>query len=461
MYHVLLADDEPSIIESLQNAIAWEEYGMEIAHTTNSGKEALDILMNNPPDIAILDIRMPGCSGLELSKYIYQNELKTQVIIVSGYAEFSYAQKAIQYNVLGYCLKPVEYDELTSLLLKAVRNLESASFVISDSDFLEAIESNQTDMISHYLEANDFLYDTYYLASSISESPLPLADSLSLCTGTSQYGYLSSKPFNASDFEAFLENPSIRGIGIYPIPVSLNDLHNSFYRCLAMGYHYFINPDTKICTTYHDFHSLPYTDQISDAVNFTAKDKLCSLLEQLMDQEYQQLFSIHSAQQLYNMIISNARLIPNSQDYYIHHYRQLTHEYESFQAMLESLLQMLNASPQTEETQEQLNISNSYFLKIMKYINTYYNENITLTDVAKVVNLNPNYISQVFKKSTGTTFSRYLTDLRINHAKKLLDTTNISINDISQQAGFNDYFYFLKTFKKYTGQTPSEYREIN
>ena len=342
MYHVLLADDEPSIIESLQNAIAWEEYGMEIAHTTNSGKEALDILMNNPPDIAILDIRMPGCSGLELSKYIYQNELKTQVIIVSGYAEFSYAQKAIQYNVLGYCLKPVEYDELTSLLLKAVRNLESASFVISDSDFLEAIESNQTDMISHYLEANDFLYDT------------------------SQYGYLSSKPFNASDFEAFLENPSILGIGIYPIPVSLNDLHNSFYRCLAMGYHYFINPDTKICTTYHDFHSLPYTDQISDAVNFTAKDKLCSLLEQLKDKEYQQLFSIHSAQQLYNMIISNARLIPNSQDYYIHHYRQLTHEYESFQAMLESLIQMLNASPQAEETQEPVNISNSYFLKTFK-----------------------------------------------------------------------------------------------
>lgn len=94
----------------------------------------------------------------------------------------------------------------------------------------------------------------------------------------------------------------------------------------------------------------------------------------------------------------------------------------------------------------------------MKYINSCYTENITLKDVANVVNLNPNYISQVFKKTTGTTFSHYLTNLRIDTAKKLLTTTNSSINDVSIQAGFNDYFYFLKTFKKYTGKTPSEFR---
>ena len=95
----------------------------------------------------------------------------------------------------------------------------------------------------------------------------------------------------------------------------------------------------------------------------------------------------------------------------------------------------------------------------MKYINTYYNENITLRHVAKIVNMNPNYISQIFKKSTGTTFSHYLTDLRISNAKKMLLSTDISITDISMQTGFNDYFYFLKTFKKYTGCTPSDYRE--
>lgn len=76
-----------------------------------------------------------------------------------------------------------------------------------------------------------------------------------------------------------------------------------------------------------------------------------------------------------------------------------------------------------------------------------------------MVNLNPNYISQVFKKSAGTTFSHYLTNLRINQARKLLTTTSQSINEVSLQSGFNDYFYFLKAFKKATGKTPGEYRD--
>ncbi len=123
--------------------------------------------------------------------------------------------------------------------------------------------------------------------------------------------------------------------------------------------------------------------------------------------------------------------------------------------MLDSLLQLLNTTP---DPQEESDLSNVYFLKIVKYINTFYYENITLKDVARIVSLNPNYISQLFKKSAGTTFSHYLTNQRITQAKKLLTTTDISINEVSLKTGFNDYFYFLKTFKKYTGHTPSEYR---
>lgn len=108
----------------MKEHIDWEQYGTQVAYTALTGEQAYDILTTSTPDIAILDIRMPGYSGLELSHIISQSKLKTQVIIVSGYAEFSYAQKAIQYGVLGYCLKPVEYDEITSLLLKAVRNLQ-------------------------------------------------------------------------------------------------------------------------------------------------------------------------------------------------------------------------------------------------------------------------------------------------------------------------------------------------
>lgn len=70
MYQVLLADDEQSIMDSMLNHIPWAQYNMEVAYTATSGKQAYDILVNTPPDIAILDIRMPGYSGLELCRMV-------------------------------------------------------------------------------------------------------------------------------------------------------------------------------------------------------------------------------------------------------------------------------------------------------------------------------------------------------------------------------------------------------
>nr|WP_302594546.1 helix-turn-helix domain-containing protein [uncultured Acetatifactor sp.] len=460
MYQVLLADDEQSIMDSMLNHIPWAQYNMEVAYTATSGKQAYDILVNTPPDIAILDIRMPGYSGLELCRMVSKQALKTQVIIISGYAEFSYAQKAIQYGVLGYCLKPVEYDEVTGLLLKAIRNLQqSTPSLISSDDFLAAVDGNDTDKISRYLEENGILQDSYYFVSSVSDAPLQLPGTLSFRVGINHYGYLSCSPYDRNLLEEASRSPGVLGIGVYPLAVTARDFQMAFYKYTSMAYHFFMNPECRICDTYHDFHSVPLMLQIQKAVSFAEKERLCELLTQLKEGDSYKQLSIHSAQLLYNMIISNPQLVVNPQDYMLYNYRQLVHEYASFTELLDSLLQLINAAPETHEESEGL--SNVYFLRIMKYVNTYYHENITLRDVAKMVNLNPNYISQLFKKSAGTTFSHYLTNLRITNAKKLLTTTDISINEISLKTGFNDYFYFLKTFKKYTGHTPSEYRNLS
>lgn len=458
MYQVLLADDEQSILDSMARHIPWEQYDMKISYTANTGNQAYDILIHHTPDIAILDIRMPGLSGLELSRLVVQNGLKTQIIIMSGYAEFSYAQKAIQYGVLGYCLKPVEYDEIIALLLKAVHNLKRhLPYYVTSDEFLDALEEDNTLKITHYLKTNSFIYDTYYLASSVGDAALQLPDALYFRISSTQYGYLSHTPYSPETLHMLMRSQNISCIGVYPDPVTASDFHQAFHKCIAMAYHFFLDPDCRICSVYHDFSSLPLMPQLQNAIAFGQKDRLCELLLRLIESGGYKQYSIHSAQQLFNRIISSPQLAGDSQDYYIHNYKQLLHEYASFKDMVDSLIQMINASPDTQEMPS--NLSNTYFLKIMQYINTYYNENITLKDVAKVVNLNPNYISQLFKKLAGSNFSHYLTDLRITNAKKMLTTTDISINEISLQTGFNDYFYFLKTFKKYTGKTPSEYRD--
>lgn len=97
-------------------------------------------------------------------------------------------------------------------------------------------------------------------------------------------------------------------------------------------------------------------------------------------------------------------------------------------------------------------ITNSNFFKLLKFVNAHYMEDISLAGTAAILHMNPNYVSQMFRRETGETFTRYITDLRITQAKKLLRTEDSAISDIALSVGFNDYFYFLKTFKKSQGK---------
>lgn len=105
--------------------------------------------------------------------------------------------------------------------------------------------------------------------------------------------------------------------------------------------------------------------------------------------------------------------------------------------------------------------SNTVFLKLMNYINENYKKDISLTSAGEALHMSTNYVSQLFKKETGITFIRYITQLRMEDAISLLTTTQMSAVEIAMKIGFNDYFYFLKTFKKFTGKTPTQYREEN
>ena len=84
-----------------------------------------------------------------------------------------------------------------------------------------------------------------------------------------------------------------------------------------------------------------------------------------------------------------------------------------------------------------------------------------MTGAAAALYMNPNYISQLFKKEAGVTFVHYVTQKRVDDAKKLLVTTQKTLSDIAIEVGFNDSFYFIKTFKKFVGVTPGQYRMEN
>lgn len=94
-----------------------------------------------------------------------------------------------------------------------------------------------------------------------------------------------------------------------------------------------------------------------------------------------------------------------------------------------------------------------------QYINQHYQENISQNQVADYLNISPQYLSTLFKKYTGDNFIDYLTSLRIENSKRLLEQQNLKVYEIAFRVGYNDPKHYLKVFKRLTGVTPNEYRE--
>ncbi|OPZ93056.1 MAG: HTH-type transcriptional regulator YesS [Firmicutes bacterium ADurb.Bin419] len=98
--------------------------------------------------------------------------------------------------------------------------------------------------------------------------------------------------------------------------------------------------------------------------------------------------------------------------------------------------------------------------RILNYLETNYSNDISLKTLAIELNTNANYLGQLFKEETGEYFSDYLNMIRINKAKELLRNTDKNTKDISNDVGYKDVNYFYRTFKKFIGVPPSEYRSI-
>ncbi|MBW4839017.1 MAG: response regulator [Paenibacillaceae bacterium] len=116
MYKLILADDEEDVREGLLSLIDWESLGYTVMETAENGKEAAELVEKHTPDVVVTDIQMPFMSGLQLSEWIREQYPATKIIILTGYEEFEYAQKAIRLGIDEYVLKPFSAGELAEIL---------------------------------------------------------------------------------------------------------------------------------------------------------------------------------------------------------------------------------------------------------------------------------------------------------------------------------------------------------
>lgn len=122
MYQAIIIDDEKWIVKSLIATIKNQEY-FQITEEFYDGLSGLEYIRTHEPDLAFVDVRIPGMGGLDILQAAHTEGLRTLFIMISGHAEFAYAQKAMFHNAIGYCLKPFSRNELLDSMQKAWRIL--------------------------------------------------------------------------------------------------------------------------------------------------------------------------------------------------------------------------------------------------------------------------------------------------------------------------------------------------
>ena len=134
MYHAFLVDDEPLILKGIESIFNWQKYGFEVAGMAGHAEEALEMILQTKPDVLFTDIRMGSVSGLQLLSMLEKANFRSRVVIITGYADFTYAQEAIRQQVFDYCLKPISASTAENLLIRLKKALDQDNGICEDGE---------------------------------------------------------------------------------------------------------------------------------------------------------------------------------------------------------------------------------------------------------------------------------------------------------------------------------------
>ncbi|UOQ86722.1 helix-turn-helix transcriptional regulator [Gracilibacillus salinarum] len=138
---------------------------------------------------------------------------------------------------------------------------------------------------------------------------------------------------------------------------------------------------------------------------------------------------------------------------------ELDHQSSENELLIDNLIIQLLMWMARNQRELESDADNQYIKKALTFIHESYDTEITVTDIANVTHLHPNYLHRIFKQSLGSTINQYITKVRMDKAKMLLINTGIPVTDIANYVGMNTSQYFSSTFKRNTGLSPSAYRD--
>ena len=522
---MVVADDEILSLQLMEKIIDWESNNIEIAGLALNGKDALDMIENEYPEILITDIRMPQMDGLDLIKHLRSENSNIKIIIISAYSEFEYAQRALSYGVSGYLVKPIDEIKLKSLIdiitaeinneklqkQNNYRGKEAAQGRLlkmllhqrkDKSRLLEALNKLDTNISLKNFQLLNITIDNLTYDEFIRFEEMHLNETLDIIDFIrNNLGKM------AADLLIFENNPgewliildiakesfsalelaknisdtlnNVLGIncfiGISEIFSGLSELNNAYMNTLDIIKYRFY------------FGNLNILDRTDININFNTKEikkieKEKLLMENIITGNKDAV--IEFVESALTEIDSSPEIDPEKIYAFCFEIIILIKQRVLQEAKEISILQELNKiSPESLKHYKTLHELKKYLLgaisaamgvssanekennrliqKAKDYINQCYDTNITLETICNSIAVSKNYFCYLFKRVMGVGIWDYLTHIRVEKAKELLIQSNLKSYEISYKVGYDNPSYFTKTFKKQTGLTPQEFRDRN
>lgn len=523
MYRIMIAEDEPEVLGAMLSTIDWNAHGFEAPAGCRDGRVAIERIEEGyEPDALITDICMPFVDGLELTRYINRQLPNTIVVVLTGYDDFKYAQKAIKLQVYDYLLKPItpgRINELTDQLReeldrRRIHNIED-SMKITGGYFLNLLITRRLDenTIEENCRAHEFSFSGRYHAAATIDLDLPAPSTVDesgnlelmrygLCNIAQELAedYPNALVFQGNDGTAKLivsandrdelyeritglaRTVSATAGGGLGIPVSagigepvayLDELHLSHAQSLtALSYRFFYGEGSVICETDVDIKKSQEIDYPSCERAFEtavrtldragAQAAVTELIDQLRDSHIAFDRCVLYSQKLIMSLIGITGEIVGE-----HEIDELekTWEHANFYAVptisrLGEMVEMVCDKAFGLLELVRSDTAASQVIKAEKYIrDCYSNPELSLNMITEHLSISTSYFSAIFKSKTGSTFVEYLTRVRMEKAKQILAFTDRRTYEAAEDVGFSDPHYFSVAFKRVTGMTPKEYRE--
>lgn len=515
MYNLLIVDDETLQANSLYEYITHECAGEYECLKAYSSKQALALASHTRIDIAVLDIEMPVMNGLELHEKLKTIYPHCHIIFLTAYDRFDYAYAAAQQHKTRLLLKAEGNDFILSMIHEESQALDQELLHMDEllnpdflpghgkNDFLRLILNGSIDNASIEQEAKRF-----HMPLNVRQKVMPIL----LCLNDESRSYTEEKNvlvraahFFQSWFEDFyaimllqlnrrsilflvqpMEKAFLQADIKQELELFLNKViqisNRPFSLALAADLTGWDSLSVLLTMMQEKLESAPagngeYICQLDHRALETANlmqlgDELVILLQQSNEEKLRQKLregamlaqsvNIQFSEFLFHQFERvQLKRLWDDWGYGYHQMAQFAQQLESAQNnenMISTALEFANGLVQKRmlQTCEEVKYA---VRKTDEYIRAHYAEDISLADLARHVCLSSPYLSRIYKRETGMNTIEKIKEVRIKEAVRLLETTNMKIQDVAVAVGYNSSRYFNSVFRSIMGIKPSEYRE--